>query len=61
MQLSVIIRFKAVGINCGTSDGYFGPLTETAVKQLQSMKYGLAIDGVYGEETRSFLLEILNR
>ncbi|MGV8138554.1 MAG: TIGR02594 family protein [Mangrovibacterium sp.] len=52
---------KAVGINCGTSDGDFGPLTETAVKQLQSMKYGLTIDGIYGEETRSFLLEILNR
>lgn len=52
---------KAAGIHCGTSDGDFGPLTETAVKQLQSMKYGLTIDGIYGEETRDFLLEILNR
>jgi len=52
---------KAVGINCGTSDGDFGPLTETAVKQLQSMKYGLTIDGIYEEHTRNFLFEILNR
>ncbi len=52
---------KAAGIDCGTSDGDFGPLTETAVKQLQSMKYGLTIDGIYNENTRNFLLEILNR
>lgn len=52
---------KAVGISCGTSDGDFGPLTETAVKQLQSMKYGLTIDGIYEGQTRNFLFEILNR
>jgi len=52
---------KAVGINCGTSDGDFGPLTETAVKQLQSMKYGLTIDGIYNADTRNFLFEILNK
>jgi hypothetical protein len=37
---------KAVGINCGTSGGDFGPLTETTVKQLQSMKYGLVVFGI---------------
>ncbi|MGV8090979.1 MAG: TIGR02594 family protein [Mangrovibacterium sp.] len=52
---------KAAGINCGTSDGDFGPLTENAVKQLQSMKYGLTIDGIYEENTRNFLFEVLNR
>lgn len=52
---------KACAIECGTSDGDFGVLTEKAVKQLQSMKYGLKIDGIYEKNTRDFLLEILNR
>lgn len=52
---------KAAGIDCGTSDGDYGPKTENAVKQLQSMKTNLAIDGVYGPLTRDFLVEILNQ
>jgi len=51
---------KAVGINCGTSDGDFGPTTETSVKQLQSMKTGLQVNGVYNRETRDFLFETMN-
>ena len=52
---------KACAIECGTSDGDFGILTENAVKQLQTMKFGLKIDGIYEKETRNFLLEILNK
>jgi uncharacterized protein (TIGR02594 family) len=52
---------KSVGIDCGTSDGYFGPMTEKAVKELQSMKTGLKIDGVYGPKAREFLMEIMNQ
>jgi uncharacterized protein (TIGR02594 family) len=51
---------KAANIDCGTSDGDFGPMTEDAVKLLQSMKTGLAINGIYNQETRDFLFEILN-
>jgi uncharacterized protein (TIGR02594 family) len=51
---------KAAGLNCGTSDGDFDPLTEKAVKQLQLRKYGLMSDGIYNEDTRNFLLAILN-
>lgn len=51
---------KAAGIDCGTSDGDFGPMTEEAVKQLQTMKTGLAIDGVYNQATKDFLFEVLN-
>lgn len=52
---------KLACMDCGTSDGIFGPLTEKAVKNLQSMKTGLQIDGVYGTHTRNFLLETLNQ
>ncbi len=51
---------KAAGIDCGTSDGDFGPLTEDAVALLQSMKTGLKVDGVYTKATRDFLFEVLN-
>lgn len=52
---------KAAGIDCGTSDGDYGPKTENAVKQLQSMKTNLKIDGVYNSLTRDFLVEVLNQ
>ena len=52
---------KSAGIDCGTSDGIFGPKTEQAVKKLQSMKTGLKIDGLFELLTRNFLLEILNQ
>ena len=51
---------KAAGLSCGTSDGDFGDLTEKSVKMLQSMKTGLAIDGIYNESTKDFLFETLN-
>lgn len=51
---------KLAGIDCGTSDGIFGPLTFNAIKELQSRKNHLKVDGVFGTNTRNFLLEILN-
>jgi peptidoglycan hydrolase-like protein with peptidoglycan-binding domain len=51
---------KAANIDCGTSDGDYGPMTEDAVKLLQSMKTGLTVDGIYNQETKDFLFEILN-
>ena len=51
---------KAANIDCGTSDGDFGRMTEDALKLLQSMKTGLVVDGVYNEETKDFLFQTLN-
>jgi uncharacterized protein (TIGR02594 family) len=52
---------QMAGIDCGTSDGIFGTKTEEAIKKLQTMKTGLKIDGVYGDQTRDFLFETLNQ
>jgi uncharacterized protein (TIGR02594 family) len=52
---------RSVGIDCGTCDGNFGPLTDGAVRKLQSMKTNLAIDGVFEKFTRIFLIEILKQ
>jgi uncharacterized protein (TIGR02594 family) len=46
---------KLLNINVGTSDGDFGSKTETGVKELQTRKPHLSIDGVYNEETRDLL------
>lgn len=46
---------KILNINVGTSDGDYGPKTENGVKELQTRKPHLAIDGVYNEETRDLL------
>ena len=46
---------KLLNINVGTSDGAYGPKTESGVKELQTRKPHLAIDGVYNEETRDLL------
>ena len=51
---------KAAGIDCGTSDGIYGSMTENAIVLLQSMETGLAIDGVYNAETKDYLFEVLN-
>lgn len=50
------------GLNVDTAPepGDFGNLTETALKLLQSMKTGLAVDGVYNQATKDFLFEVLN-
>lgn len=52
---------KSIGLDCGTIDGDFGPRTEAAVKQLQTMKTGLPINGIFDNETRILLLELINQ
>lgn len=51
---------KSIGIDCGTSDGIFGSMTENALILLQSMETGLAVDGVYNQKTKDYLFEVLN-
>ncbi|SHI54360.1 TIGR02594 family protein [Tangfeifania diversioriginum] len=46
---------KLLNINVGTSDGAFGPKTEGGVKELQTRKTELEIDGVYNNKTRDLL------
>lgn len=46
---------KLMNINVGTSDGAFGPKTEGGVKELQTRKTGLEIDGIYNSATRDLL------
>jgi len=52
---------KHLGLDCGTSDGIFSEMTEEAVKKLQKMKKGLKTDGVYEDQTRNYLIKIINR
>lgn len=46
---------KLLNINVGTSDGDYGPKTESGVKELQTREPHLPIDGVYNEITRNLL------
>lgn len=46
---------KLLNINVGTSDGDFGKKTESGIKELQTRKPNLAIDGIYNAETRDLL------
>jgi uncharacterized protein (TIGR02594 family) len=46
---------KQLNIDVGTSDGAFGPKTESGVKELQTRMPNLAIDGVYNDMTRDLL------
>ncbi len=50
---------KLLSIDVGTSDGAFGPKTEAGVKELQTRKPNLAIDGIYNSETRDLLESLL--
>lgn len=50
---------KLLDINVGTSDGAFGPKTAEGIKQLQTRKPNLTIDGVYNNETRDLLVSLL--
>jgi uncharacterized protein (TIGR02594 family) len=52
---------KVAGFDCGTTDGDFGIKTERAVRELQSTKTNLKIDGVFGPKTRAYLIEILKK
>ena len=46
---------KLLNINVGTSDGDFGPKTESGIKELQTRKPNLPIDGIYNADTRDLL------
>jgi uncharacterized protein (TIGR02594 family) len=50
---------KLLSINVGTSDGDFGKKTEDGIKELQTRKPNLTIDGVYNAETRDLLESLL--
>jgi peptidoglycan hydrolase-like protein with peptidoglycan-binding domain len=50
---------KLLSINVGTSDGDFGTNTEKGVKELQTRKPNLAINGIYNAETRDLLESLL--
>lgn len=50
---------KLLDINVGTSDGAFGPKTAAGVKQLQTRKPNLTIDGIYNNDTRDLLTSLL--
>ena len=48
---------RTAGYDCGPADSIFGPLTTSAIRQLQKSKPGIAVDGIYGNNTRSLLEE----
>lgn len=50
---------KLLSINVGTSDGDFGEKTEKGIKELQTRKPNLAINGIYNSETRDLLESLL--
>jgi peptidoglycan hydrolase-like protein with peptidoglycan-binding domain len=50
---------KLLAINVGTSDGDFGEKTEKGVKELQTRKPNLAINGIYNAETRDLLESLM--
>lgn len=46
---------KLLNINVGTSDGDFGPKTAEGIKELQTRKPNLEINGIYNAETRDLM------
>lgn len=50
---------KMAGYECGTSDGYFGVMTEKALNQLKR-DAGLPQDGIFDAEAKEFLKSKIN-
>ena len=50
---------KMAGYDCGTSDGFFGPMTEKAVNELKK-DAGLAQDGIFDQQAKQFLKSKIN-
>ncbi len=50
---------KMAGYNCGTSDGFFGAMTENAVKELQRDGQ-LTQNGIFNRKTRAYLKTLVN-
>jgi uncharacterized protein (TIGR02594 family) len=55
LVVSLQNALKLLNINIGTSDGDFGTKTFAGIKELQTRKPNLAINGIYNEETRDLL------
>lgn len=51
---------NSIGYNSGTPDGIYGVKTTAAVREFQTY-YGLAVDGIAGEQTLGKIDEILGR
>jgi len=51
---------KMAGYNCGTSDGFFGGMTEAAIKKLQS-DGEITQSGIFNRKTRAYLKKIINQ
>jgi len=49
---------KMAGYECGTSDGYYGPMTENAIIKLQK-DAGISQNGIFNNETKTYLKTIL--
>lgn len=50
---------KMAGYDCGTSDGFFGPMTENAVNKLKQ-DAGLVKNGIFDQEAKQFLKSKIN-
>ncbi len=50
---------KILGFSPGTSDGIFGPKTESAIKQLQATNQNLNITGIYNADTKKYMETLL--
>ena len=50
---------KLLAIKAGTSDGDFGEKSEKGVKELQTRKPNLPINGIYNAETRDLLESLM--
>lgn len=59
-QLNVFAAAFPEFISSGPVDGSFGPVTETAVRNLQKVER-ITLDGIVGPQTRGKILEVLER
>jgi len=50
---------KMAGFNCGTSDGFFGSRTESAIIELQESSQQLDVNGQFNTETKKLLKELI--
>ena len=50
-------QLNQLGYSCGTADGRFGRMTQTAVKAFQR-KAGLVADGIFGSRSRNILFGV---
>ncbi len=56
MKLQILLNY--LGYNCGDEDGVFGNKTDNALRLLQANN-GIQIDGVYGNQTRGIIENLL--